>query len=100
MNPGVSLIRTVSPEMQYQCAIFAWVAQTIKYVSLIRFRISSAFSPLPFIRTFETVVDRLITIRKDLQQRTEKMEKSVRQAEREFSTRMKGLNDNFEVSSS
>ncbi|KAG8798218.1 Exocyst complex component 5 [Serendipita sp. 400] len=54
------------------------------------------FSPVPFIRTFESAVDRLITIRKDLQQRTEQMEKSVRQAEREFSTRMKGLNDNFE----
>ena len=53
---------------------------------------------MPFIRTFESVVDRLITIRKDLQQRTEQMEKSVKQAEREFSTRMKGLNDNFEVS--
>lgn len=54
------------------------------------------FTPVPFIRTFESVVDRLITIRKDLQQRTEQMEKSVKQAEREFSTRMKGLNDNFE----
>ncbi|KAG8820317.1 Exocyst complex component 5 [Serendipita sp. 399] len=52
---------------------------------------------MPFIRTFESVVDRLITIRKDLQQRTEQMEKSVRQAEREFSSRMKGLNDNFEA---
>ncbi|CCA68145.1 related to exocyst complex 100 kDa component [Serendipita indica DSM 11827] len=56
------------------------------------------FTPVPFIRTFESVVDRLITIRKDLQQRTEQMEKSVKQAEREFSTRMKGLNDNFEAS--
>lgn len=56
-----------------------------------------AFSPVPFIRTFETVVDRLINVRKDLQKHTEQMEKSVRQAEREFSGRMKGLNDNFEV---
>ncbi|CAG8763198.1 14835_t:CDS:2, partial [Acaulospora colombiana] len=39
----------------------------------------------------------LIAIRKDLQQRTEQMEKSVRQGEKEFSARMKGLNDNFEV---
>jgi hypothetical protein len=59
--------------------------------------LSLAFSPVPLIRTFETVVDRLIAIRKDLQQRTEQMERSVRQGEREFSTRMKGLNDNFEV---
>ncbi|PVG00485.1 exocyst complex component Sec10 [Serendipita vermifera] len=54
------------------------------------------FSPVPLIRTFETVVDRLIAVRKDLQQRTEQMERSVRQGEKEFSTRMKGLNDNFE----
>ena len=57
----------------------------------------TAFSPVPFIRTFETVVDRLINVRNDLQKRTEQMEKSVRQAEKEFSGRMRGLNDNFEV---
>ncbi|KAG9317496.1 hypothetical protein JVU11DRAFT_1700 [Chiua virens] len=44
---------------------------------------SAAFDPKPFIRTFEAAVDRLIAIRKDVQTKTEQLEKSVRVLERE-----------------
>jgi hypothetical protein len=56
-----------------------------------------AFSPKPFINTFETAVDRLIALRKDVQVKTEQMEKSVRVAEREYSRKMSDLNRGFEV---
>lgn len=58
---------------------------------------STAFDPQPFIRTFEAAVDKLIAVRKDVQTRTEQMEKSVRVAEREYSKRMAELNRGFEV---
>jgi hypothetical protein len=56
-----------------------------------------AFNPKPFISTFETAVDRLIALRKDVQAKTEQMEKSVRVAEREYSRKMSDLNRGFEV---
>lgn len=56
-----------------------------------------AFDPKPFIRTFEAVVDKLISVRKDVQAKTEQMEKSVRVAEREYSKKMADLNRGFEV---
>lgn len=56
-----------------------------------------AFDPEPFIRTFEAAVDKLITLRKDVQTKTEQMEKSVRVAEREYSKKMADLNRGFEV---
>ncbi|KAJ2916426.1 hypothetical protein MD484_g4006, partial [Candolleomyces efflorescens] len=59
------------------------------------------FDPKPFIRTFETAVDKLIAIRKEVQTKTEQMEKSVRVAEREYSKKMAALSREFEgVSSS
>jgi hypothetical protein len=57
----------------------------------------TAFDPKPFIRTFEAAVDKLIAVRKDVQTKTEQMEKSVRVAEREYSKRMAELNRGFEV---
>jgi hypothetical protein len=56
-----------------------------------------AFDPLPFIRTFEGAVDQLITLRKEVQANTEKMERSVKVAEREYSRKMSDLNKGFEV---
>lgn len=60
-------------------------------------RFSAAFDPKPFIRTFEAAVDRLIAIRKDVQTKTEQLEKSVRVSEREYSKKMAELNKGFEV---
>ncbi|KAH8830390.1 exocyst complex component Sec10-domain-containing protein [Flagelloscypha sp. PMI_526] len=54
------------------------------------------FDPKPFIHTFEAVVDQLIAVRKDVQAKTEQMEKSVRIAEREYSKKMNDLNRGFE----
>ena len=57
----------------------------------------TAFDAKPFIQSFEAAVDRLISIRKDVQDRTERMEKSVRVAEREYSKKMAELNRGFDV---
>ncbi|THH26812.1 hypothetical protein EUX98_g7374 [Antrodiella citrinella] len=54
------------------------------------------FDPKPFIRTFEAAVDKLIAVRKDVQAKTEQMEKSVRVGEREYSKKMAELNRGFE----
>ncbi|KAI6105875.1 exocyst complex component Sec10-like protein [Pisolithus sp. B1] len=58
---------------------------------------SGPFDPKPFIRTFELVVDRLISVRKDVQVKTEQLEKNVRVAEREYSRKMAELNKGFEA---
>ncbi|KAI4523719.1 exocyst complex component Sec10 [Schizophyllum commune Loenen D] len=58
---------------------------------------SGPFDPKPFIRSFEAAVDQLISIRKDVQAKTEQMEKSVRVSEREYSKKMDGLNRGFET---
>lgn len=63
----------------------------------LTFLIQIAFDPKPFIRTFEAAVDTLIAVRKDVQAKTEQMEKSVRVAEREYSKKMAELNRSFEV---
>ncbi|KAH8094809.1 exocyst complex component Sec10 [Cristinia sonorae] len=55
------------------------------------------FDPKPFIQSFETAVDRLISVRKDVQAKTEQMEKSVRVGEREYSKKMAELNRGFEA---
>ncbi|TEB30100.1 exocyst complex protein [Coprinellus micaceus] len=55
------------------------------------------FDPKPFIRTFEAAVDKLIAIRKDVQTKTEQMEKSVRVAEREYSKKMAALSREFDT---
>ncbi|KAH9939976.1 exocyst complex component Sec10 [Amylocystis lapponica] len=55
------------------------------------------FDPKPFIRTFEAAVDRLIAVRKDVQAKTEQMEKNVRITEREYSKKMAELNRGFEA---
>ncbi|KAI0320274.1 exocyst complex component Sec10 [Amylostereum chailletii] len=55
------------------------------------------FDPKPFIHSFEAAVDKLIAIRKDVQARTEHMEKSVRVAEREYSKKMAELNRGFDA---
>jgi hypothetical protein len=58
-----------------------------------------AFDPKPFIRSFEAAVDKLITVRKDVQTKTEQLEKTVRVAEREYSKKMADLTKGFDVSS-
>lgn len=55
------------------------------------------FDPKPFIRTFEAAVDKLIAIRKDVQSKTEQMERSVRVAERDYSKRMAALSKEFDT---
>ncbi|KAL0570609.1 Exocyst complex component 5 [Marasmius crinis-equi] len=55
------------------------------------------FDPQPFIRTFEAAVDKLIAVRKEVQAKTEQMEKSVRVSEREYSKKMNELNRGFEA---
>ncbi|ESK94451.1 exocyst complex component protein [Moniliophthora roreri MCA 2997] len=55
------------------------------------------FDPQPFIKTFEAAVDRLIAVRKEVQAKTEQMEKSVRVSEREYSKKMNELNRGFEA---
>ncbi|KAG6877239.1 hypothetical protein C0992_010465 [Termitomyces sp. T32_za158] len=56
-----------------------------------------AFDPKPFLQTFEAAVDRLICVRKEVQAKTEQMEKSVRVSEREYSKKMVDLNRGFEA---
>ncbi|KIL70208.1 hypothetical protein M378DRAFT_117200 [Amanita muscaria Koide BX008] len=55
------------------------------------------FKPKPFLSTFEAAVDKLIALRKEVQTKTEQMEKSVRVSEREYSKRMVDLNRGFEA---
>jgi hypothetical protein len=64
------------------------MTQTIKTI---------AIDPKPFIRTFEAAVGKLLTIRRDVQAKTDQMEKVVRVAEREYSKKMAELNRGFEV---
>ncbi|KAK1231808.1 Exocyst complex component 5 [Marasmius sp. AFHP31] len=59
--------------------------------------LNAAFDPQPFIRTFEAAVDKLIAVRKEVQAKTEQMEKSVRVSEREYSKKMDELNRGFEA---
>ncbi|KAL0949322.1 hypothetical protein HGRIS_009397 [Hohenbuehelia grisea] len=54
------------------------------------------FDPKPFIKTFEAAVDKLIAVRKDIQAKTEQMEKSVRVSERDYSKKMAELNRGFD----
>ncbi|KAF7352612.1 Exocyst complex component protein [Mycena venus] len=58
---------------------------------------SGPFDPKPFINTFEAAVDKLIAVRKDVQSKTEQMEKGVRISEREYSKKMAELNRGFET---
>ena len=58
---------------------------------------ATAFDPKPFILTLEAAVDQLIAVRRDVQARTEQMEKSVKVTEREYSKKMADLNKGFEV---
>ncbi|KAJ3551412.1 hypothetical protein NM688_g4722 [Phlebia brevispora] len=58
---------------------------------------SGPFDPKPFIRTLEIAVDELIALRKDVQTRTEHMEKGVKVAEREYSKKMAELNRGFDA---
>ncbi|KAG6821543.1 hypothetical protein H0H93_000052 [Arthromyces matolae] len=55
------------------------------------------FDPKPFIDTFEAAIDKLISVRKDVQTKTEQMEKTVRVSEREYSKKMADLNRGFEA---
>lgn len=63
----------------------------------VQFTCLTAFDPKPFIQSFEAAVDRLIAVRKEVQTKSEQMEKSVRVSEREYSKKMADLNRGFEV---
>ncbi|KAG8883446.1 Exocyst complex component 5 [Tulasnella sp. 331] len=54
------------------------------------------FDPKPFIRNFESAVDTLIQIRKDVQRTTEQQEQSSKTAEKEYSRKLGDLNRGFE----
>ncbi|KAG8901835.1 Exocyst complex component 5 [Tulasnella sp. 408] len=54
------------------------------------------FDPKPFIRTFESAVDVLIDLRKDVQKKTEREEQSCKTAEKEYSKKLSELNKGFE----
>ncbi|KDQ08839.1 hypothetical protein BOTBODRAFT_37533 [Botryobasidium botryosum FD-172 SS1] len=55
------------------------------------------FDPKPFIRTFESAVDELLALRKDLQQKSEVLEQSVKAAEKDYSKKLVDLNAGFET---
>ncbi|PFH51373.1 hypothetical protein AMATHDRAFT_47094 [Amanita thiersii Skay4041] len=55
------------------------------------------FDPKPFLTAFEAAVDKLLAVRKEVQIKTEQMEKSVRVSEREYSKKMAELNRGFEA---
>ncbi|KAG8741295.1 Exocyst complex component 5, partial [Ceratobasidium sp. 428] len=55
------------------------------------------FDPRPFIRNFEAAVDKLLVIRKDIQKKTEMLEQSVKNAEKDYSDKMVNLNSGFEA---
>ncbi|KAG9097375.1 Exocyst complex component 5 [Ceratobasidium sp. 370] len=55
------------------------------------------FDPRPFIRNFEAAVDKLLVIRKDIQKKTEMLEQSVKNAEKDYSEKMVDLNTGFEA---
>jgi hypothetical protein len=59
----------------------------------------TAFDPKPFIRTFDAVVDNLISLRRDVQRKTEHQEQSTRNAEKDYSNKLADLNRGFEVRS-
>ena len=73
------------------------VCQSFAPTTNIITSLESAFDPKPFIRSFEEAVDRLISVRKEIQAKTEQMEKSVRVSEREYSKKMIELTKGFEV---
>ncbi|KAG8931285.1 Exocyst complex component 5 [Tulasnella sp. 419] len=54
------------------------------------------YDPKPFIRTFESVVDVLMGLRKEVQSKTESQEQAVRVAEKEYSKKLVDLNSGFE----
>ncbi|KAG9019684.1 Exocyst complex component 5 [Tulasnella sp. 427] len=54
------------------------------------------FDPKPFICTFESAVDVLIDLRKDVQKKTEREEQSCKTAEKEYSKKLSELNKGFE----
>ncbi|KAF8514881.1 exocyst complex component Sec10 [Hysterangium stoloniferum] len=55
------------------------------------------FDPKPFIRTFESAVDKLLDIRKNLQRQTDLLERSVKPAERDYSKKMTELGGGFDA---
>ena len=58
----------------------------------------TAFDPTSFISALEQAVDELIPLRKDVAQQTQRAEKHVEAAEGQYSTKVKELRDNFNVS--
>lgn len=55
------------------------------------------FDPLPFLRTFTSSLDSLLTIRAQAQTRTERLEADVRKAEKEYSKRLGELDRGFDA---
>ncbi|GJJ10552.1 hypothetical protein Clacol_004779 [Clathrus columnatus] len=55
------------------------------------------FDPKPFIQTFETAIDILLDIRKEVQRQTDGLERSVKPAQRDYSKKMNELHGGFEA---
>ncbi|KIR26251.1 exocyst complex component protein [Cryptococcus deuterogattii 99/473] len=57
------------------------------------------FNPTPFLQTFSPALDTLLELRKQVAERTKKMETDVRRAEREYGKRLRELDGGFETRS-
>ncbi|KGB80239.3 exocyst complex component protein [Cryptococcus deuterogattii R265] len=55
------------------------------------------FNPTPFLQTFSPALDTLLELRKQVAERTKKMETDVRRAEREYGKRLRELDGGFEA---
>ncbi|EAL20998.1 hypothetical protein CNBD5990 [Cryptococcus deneoformans B-3501A] len=55
------------------------------------------FNPTPFLQTFSPALDTLLELRKQVTERTKKMETDVRRAEREYGKRLRELDGGFEA---
>ncbi|KAK4685100.1 exocyst complex component 5, partial [Tremellales sp. Uapishka_1] len=55
------------------------------------------FNPTPFLQTFSPALDSLLNLRKQVAERTKKMEMEVRKAEREYGRRLRELDGGFEA---
>ncbi|KXN89566.1 Exocyst complex component sec10 [Leucoagaricus sp. SymC.cos] len=97
-----SLMRDI--EEHLQLSAFKGKFDNTEFVSSISEKLiaqskadNGPFDPKPFLQTFEAAVDKLMALRKEVQSKTEQMEKSVRVAEREYSKKMADLNRSFEA---
>ncbi|XAO27932.1 hypothetical protein I312_106799 [Cryptococcus bacillisporus CA1280] len=55
------------------------------------------FNPTPFLQTFSPALDTLLELRRQVAEKTKKMETDVRRAEREYGKRLRELDGGFEA---